>query len=175
MLKADVHGSLEAVTESLRKLERPEVDLGFVHRAVGGITENDITLAAATNATIIGFNVRPDRKARERRRRRTSRSVCTRYRFDDDLVVGSVDGALAAFALTWYDPVGHVGELEPVGFIRTISGGLSRQSVAGSTHSRRGAPDRPVYSDASEAPAEALRSSRLLPPTGPPIAGTPCN
>jgi translation initiation factor IF-2 len=65
VLKADVHGSLEAVTESLRRLERPEVDLVFVHRAVGGITENDITLAAATNATIIGFNVRPDRKARE--------------------------------------------------------------------------------------------------------------
>ena len=39
--------------------------LAFVHRAVGGITENDITLAATTNATIIGFNVRPDRKARE--------------------------------------------------------------------------------------------------------------
>ena len=65
MLKADVQGSLEAVTESLRKLERDEVDLTFVHRAVGGITENDITLAATTNATIIGFNVRPDRKARE--------------------------------------------------------------------------------------------------------------
>nr|MCU0260836.1 translation initiation factor IF-2 [Ilumatobacteraceae bacterium] len=42
-----------------------EVDLTFVHRAVGGITENDISLAATTNATIIGFNVRPDRKARE--------------------------------------------------------------------------------------------------------------
>ena len=65
VLKADVHGSLEAVTESLRKLDRPEVKLTFVHRAVGGITENDISLAAATNATIIGFNVRPDRKARE--------------------------------------------------------------------------------------------------------------
>jgi translation initiation factor IF-2 len=65
VLKADVQGSLEALTESLRKLEREEVKLAFVHRAVGGITENDITLAAATNATIIGFNVRPDRKARE--------------------------------------------------------------------------------------------------------------
>jgi len=65
ILKADVHGSLEAVTESLRKLQRDEVDLTFVHRAVGGITENDITLAATTNATIIGFNVRPDRKARD--------------------------------------------------------------------------------------------------------------
>src|SRR5204862_2866901 len=65
ILKADVQGSLEAVTESLRRLERDEVKLAFVHRAVGGITENDIQLAAAANATIIGFNVRPDRKARE--------------------------------------------------------------------------------------------------------------
>ncbi len=65
LLKADVNGSLEAVTESLRKLERDEVKLAFVHRAVGGITENDIQLAASTNATILGFNVRPDRKARE--------------------------------------------------------------------------------------------------------------
>ncbi len=65
ILKADVQGSLEAVTESLRRLERDEVDINFVHRAVGGITENDITLANATNATIIGFNVRPDGKARK--------------------------------------------------------------------------------------------------------------
>jgi translation initiation factor IF-2 len=65
VLKADVQGSLEAVTESLKRLERDEVKLAFVHRAVGGVTENDISLAAATNATIIGFNVRPDRKARE--------------------------------------------------------------------------------------------------------------
>jgi translation initiation factor IF-2 len=65
IIKADVHGSLEAVTESLRKLAREEVRAAFVHRAVGAITENDIALAAATNATIIGFNVRPDRKVRE--------------------------------------------------------------------------------------------------------------
>ncbi|HWC12380.1 MAG TPA: translation initiation factor IF-2, partial [Acidimicrobiales bacterium] len=65
ILKADVHGSLEALTESLRKLERDEVRLSFVHRAVGGITENDVQLAAASTATIFGFNVRPDRKARE--------------------------------------------------------------------------------------------------------------
>ena len=65
ILKADVHGSLEALTESLRRLERDEVRLSFVHRAVGGITENDVQLAAASTATIFGFNVRPDRKARE--------------------------------------------------------------------------------------------------------------
>ncbi len=65
LIKADVQGSLEAVTSSLRQLDRDEVELSFVHRAVGGITENDITLAEATNATIIGFNVRPDGKARK--------------------------------------------------------------------------------------------------------------
>ena len=65
ILKADVHGSLEALTESLRKLERDDVKLAFMHRGVGGITENDVQLGAASNATIIGFNVRPDRRARE--------------------------------------------------------------------------------------------------------------
>jgi translation initiation factor IF-2 len=65
IVKADVNGSLEAVTESLRKLERDEVNLAFVHRGVGGVTENDVQLAATSNATILGFNVRPDRKARE--------------------------------------------------------------------------------------------------------------
>jgi translation initiation factor IF-2 len=65
ILKADVTGSLEALTESLKKLERDDVKLAFVHRAVGGITQYDVQLAAASNATIIGFNVRPDRKARE--------------------------------------------------------------------------------------------------------------
>ena len=65
IVKADVNGSLEAVSDSLRKLERPEVKLSFVSRGVGGITENDVLLAATSNATILGFNVRPDRKARE--------------------------------------------------------------------------------------------------------------
>ena len=65
IVKADVQGSLEAVTESLRKLERPEVRIGFVLRGVGGITESDIQLAATSSATIIGFNVRPGRQARE--------------------------------------------------------------------------------------------------------------
>jgi translation initiation factor IF-2 len=53
------------VTESLKKLERPEVKVGFVLRGVGGITESDIQLAATSSATIIGFNVRPSRQARE--------------------------------------------------------------------------------------------------------------
>jgi len=65
LIKADTTGSLEALTESLRKLERDEVKLAFVHRGVGGITQQDVNLAATSGSTIIGFNVRPDRKARE--------------------------------------------------------------------------------------------------------------
>jgi translation initiation factor IF-2 len=67
VLKADVQGSLEAVTDALRKIdqEHDEVRLSFVHRGVGGITESDVNLATVSNATVIGFNVRPDRKARE--------------------------------------------------------------------------------------------------------------
>jgi translation initiation factor IF-2 len=67
VIKADVQGSLEALTDALRKLDQAhdEVRLSFVHRAVGGITESDVNLAAVSNATVIGFNVRPDRKARE--------------------------------------------------------------------------------------------------------------
>ncbi len=65
IIKADVNGSLEAVTESLKRLERDDVKLAFARRGVGGVTKDDIQLAVATNATIIGFNVRPDRLARE--------------------------------------------------------------------------------------------------------------
>lgn len=65
VLKSDVHGSLEALVASLEKLERDNLKLSFVRRGVGGITENDVQLAAASNATIIGFNVRPDSKSRQ--------------------------------------------------------------------------------------------------------------
>ena len=65
VLKADVQGSLEACTESLRKLQRDDVKLAFVRRGIGGINENDVQLAKASNATIIGFNVRPDKRSRD--------------------------------------------------------------------------------------------------------------
>ena len=65
IVKADVTGPLEAVVSSLKKLERDEVKLSFVRQGVGGILKSDIELAMASNATIIGFNVRPDRQVRE--------------------------------------------------------------------------------------------------------------
>jgi translation initiation factor IF-2 len=60
-----VQGSLEAIVDALEKLPADEVRTQIVHRGVGGITENDVSLAAASTAVIIGFNVRPDVRARE--------------------------------------------------------------------------------------------------------------
>ena len=63
IVKADVAGSAEAVKASLVKLSNEEVKVSVIHSAVGGITESDVMLAAASNAIITGFNVRPDRNA----------------------------------------------------------------------------------------------------------------
>ena len=63
IVKGDVQGSVEAVGESLRKLSTDAVRLNVLHLAVGAITETDVNLAAASNAIIIGFNVRPEVKA----------------------------------------------------------------------------------------------------------------
>ncbi len=65
IVKADVQGSAEAVKASLEKLSCEEVKVKVIHAAVGGITENDVMLASASNAIIVGFNVRPDRGATE--------------------------------------------------------------------------------------------------------------
>jgi translation initiation factor IF-2 len=65
ILKCDVQGSLEVVTELLAKLSSEKVKLKVVHSGTGAINESDVLLASASNAIIIGFNVRPERKAQE--------------------------------------------------------------------------------------------------------------
>ncbi|MGN1097435.1 MAG: translation initiation factor IF-2 [Clostridia bacterium] len=60
IVKADVQGSVEAVRQSLEKLSNDEVKVKVIHGGVGAITESDVTLASASNAIIVGFNVRPD-------------------------------------------------------------------------------------------------------------------
>jgi translation initiation factor IF-2 len=64
ILRADVRGSIEAIEKELLKLEHPEVRIKLLQKSVGGITEADVTLADASDAIIIGFNVVPDEKAR---------------------------------------------------------------------------------------------------------------
>jgi len=65
ILKADVQGSVEALSEQLEKLSTEKVKVKIIHAGVGGISENDVLLASASNAVIIGFSVRPERKASE--------------------------------------------------------------------------------------------------------------
>ncbi|MEN6348040.1 MAG: translation initiation factor IF-2 [Syntrophomonas sp.] len=65
IIKGDVQGSVEALAQSLIRLATSEVKVNVIHSAVGAITETDVMLASASNAIIIGFNVRPDSKARK--------------------------------------------------------------------------------------------------------------
>jgi len=64
IIKADVDGSMEALSDALSKISNEEVRVNVIHQGVGGITENDVLLAAASNAIIIGFHVRPSPAAR---------------------------------------------------------------------------------------------------------------
>ncbi len=65
LIKGDVTGSVEAMAESLVKAGTDEVKVKVIHKAIGGITESDIMLASASNAIVIGFNVRPETKAKK--------------------------------------------------------------------------------------------------------------
>jgi translation initiation factor IF-2 len=64
VVKADVQGSLEAVVGELAKIRHPEVGVNVIHESVGGITESDVMLASASQAIVVGFNVRPNAEAR---------------------------------------------------------------------------------------------------------------
>jgi translation initiation factor IF-2 len=64
VLKGDVVGSVEAAASELGKIQHPEVRVNVIHSAAGGITENDVMLASASNAMVVGFNVRPNAEAR---------------------------------------------------------------------------------------------------------------
>ena len=72
IIKADVQGSAEVLADTLTKLSDDRVKIRIIHSGVGAINESDVLLGAASNAIIIGFNVRPDRNAAERRRSRRS-------------------------------------------------------------------------------------------------------
>ncbi len=65
IVKADVQGSIEALRDAFEKMDQSEVRINIVHSAVGGITETDVTLASASDAIIIGFNVRPTSKVKD--------------------------------------------------------------------------------------------------------------
>ncbi len=65
IVKGDVQGSVEVIAEDLQRMSTEKVRVRVLHSGVGAITESDVLLASASNAVIIGFNVRPERKAQE--------------------------------------------------------------------------------------------------------------
>jgi translation initiation factor IF-2 len=87
IIRADVRGSIEAILKEFEKLEHPEVKIKVLQSTVGGITEADVTLADASDAIIIGFNVVPDEKARQLKDQRgvQVRRYDVIYKITDDL------------------------------------------------------------------------------------------
>jgi translation initiation factor IF-2 len=87
ILRADVRGSIEAIEKELQKLEHPEVRIKLLQKSVGGITEADVTLADASDAIILGFNVVPDENARALAEKRgvQIRRYDVIYKITDDL------------------------------------------------------------------------------------------
>ena len=77
VIKGDVQGSVEAIVAALDKLGTEEVEARIVHSGAGGITETDVSLAATSEAAIIGFNVRANAQAREAAEQQASRSATT--------------------------------------------------------------------------------------------------
>lgn len=99
IIRADVQGSVEALTEAMQKIESTEVQVNIVHSATGAITESDIMLAAVSKAIVIGFNVRPNPKVRD-----LAAEQDVDIRFYDVIynVVSDIKGAMAGLMESTY-------------------------------------------------------------------------
>jgi translation initiation factor IF-2 len=140
ILKGDVAGSVEAAVSELEKIQHPEVRVRVIHQGVGAISEGDVTLASASNALVIGFNVRPNTEARALAERlgvdiRTYRVI---YQLTEDIEKALV-GMLSA--LTTEETLGEaeVRQTFRVSRLGTIAGSYVRDGVI-----RRGARVRVV-------------------------------
>jgi translation initiation factor IF-2 len=140
VLKGDVQGSVEALLGELQKIQHSEVRVNVIHTGVGGITENDVNLAAASSAMVIGFNVRPSAEARHLAERegveiRTYRVI---YQLTEEIEQALV-GMLAP--VTTEETIGEVEvrQLFRVSRLGTIAGSYVTQGVV-----RRGGQVRVV-------------------------------
>ena len=106
IVKADVAGSVEAVKASLLKLSGEEVKVAVIHSAVGGITESDVMLATASNAIIVGFNVRPDKNALDSAERNKVDIRCHRIIYE---IIDEIESAMKGMLAPTYKEVllGH--------------------------------------------------------------------
>jgi translation initiation factor IF-2 len=130
VLKGDVQGSVEALLGELTKIQHPEVGVNVIHTGVGGITENDINLAAASNALVVGFNVRPSAEAKSLAERegvdiRTYRVI---YQLTDDIQQALV-GMLSPVKTEETIGEAEVRALFRVSRLGTIAGCMVTQGV----------------------------------------------
>ena len=118
-----MQGSVEAVKASLEKLSNEEVNVRVIHGAVGAINESDVTLAAASNAIIVGFNVRPDSAARESAARQNVDMRTNRVIYD---AIDEIETAMKGMLAPKYREVvlGHaeVRETYKVSSVGTVAG-----------------------------------------------------
>jgi translation initiation factor IF-2 len=140
VLKGDVQGSIEALVSELGKIQHSEVRVNVIHTGVGGITENDINLASASDALVIGFNVRPSAEARQLAERegvdvRTYRVI---YQLTDDIQQALV-GMLSPVQTEETIGEAEVRALFRVSRLGTIAGCMVTNGVV-----RRGAQVRVV-------------------------------
>jgi translation initiation factor IF-2 len=140
VLKGDVQGSVEALMSELAKIQHPEVRVNVIHTGVGGITENDIYLASASNALVVGFNVRPSAEARQLAERegvdiRTYRVI---YKLTEDIEQALV-GMLSPVTTEEVLGEAEVRALFKVSRLGTIAGCMVTHGVV-----RRGAHVRVV-------------------------------
>jgi translation initiation factor IF-2 len=131
ILKGDVSGSVEAVEDALLKIEiDPEVSLRIIHRGVGAITENDVTLASASDAVILGFNVRPEGNARELAERE---HVDVRYYSVIYAAIDDIEAALKGMLKPIYEEAqlgtAEVREVFRVPRIGNVAGSIVRSGL----------------------------------------------
>jgi len=123
VVKADVQGSLEAIQGALEKLGNDEVEVRVLHTGVGGINESDVTLAGASNATILAFNVRANSKAREVAKRDNTniRYYSVIYNLVDD-VKAALEGMLSPHAQETFIGYAEVRQVFNISKVGKVAG-----------------------------------------------------
>ena len=123
ILKGDVDGSVEALTDSLQKLSTEEIQINIIHKGVGAITESDVLLASASDAIIIGFNVRPQGKAAQLAQQEgiDIRTYSIIYQVIDD-IKDAIEGMLSPDIVEEVTGTAEVRETYKISKIGTIAG-----------------------------------------------------
>ena len=123
ILKGDVDGSVEALTDSLQKLSTEEIQINIIHKGVGAITESDVLLASASDAVIIGFNVRPQGKAAQLAQQEgiDIRTYSIIYQVIDD-IKDAMEGMLSPDIVEEITGTAEIRETYKISKIGTIAG-----------------------------------------------------